>query len=329
MSIHTPLTDEEARDWLMLYNVGAFKQLTPARGSSSNTVYLVTTDQGRYVLRVAERRRFRDLVYEKDALVFLADAGLSFEIPRIQPNVINGYLTPVFHERYASLFCIVDGRALGRWEIEPGHCAQLGRALGEMHARGTGFKGYRRHPENVDHTLAQLRSITQAPDEELRFAEAAGRDLGGLRRDLAARVPHALLHGEPTPEHARFRRGQLRGLIDFERVARGPAVYDLGQALVTWGLGDDETLNSDRCQALLDGYQQQRALRPQEGRTLWAWACYAALVTAVEQLVRYELREHTEGQRFKDYRAAARRWNAVHTRGRRGFARDCGLSPGL
>ena len=93
MSVHTELDEAEVKDLLSLYDIGALLRLKPTRGFSANSNYLLDTDQGQYLLRVHEGRRFRDLVYEKEVLLFLAEVELSFQVPRLIPNIIKGNMT--------------------------------------------------------------------------------------------------------------------------------------------------------------------------------------------------------------------------------------------
>jgi len=329
MTVHTPLSNDEVADLLMMYDVGALERLETARGRSVNTNYVVSTAQGRFLLRVHEGKTFREMVYERELLHFLSQIDLGVQTPEVIPNVIHGHFTPIEEGKYASLFSYLDGRTLADWEVTADHCTQVGEFLARLHLRGRGFRGQRRHPYRPARIFAMLDHIRAPPAAARRFVTLARRERRALAPKLARRVQHSVIHGGLAPAETRFAHGKLRGVIDFETGARGPMVFDLGVALNAWGWTGEHSYAAERCQALLGAYQTERALGREERRQLFSWTRYAALRFAITRLVRCELSgaaERDGDERYRDYRHFERRLEALREMGRRDFDLVCALS---
>jgi len=324
MTVHTPMSREEIADLLMLYDVGALRALEEARGRSANTNYIVTTEQGRFLLRINEGKSFRDMVYEQSLLAHLADRDLEVELPAVIPNVIKGHFTPIDEGKYASLFTYLDGRPLASWEVSPEHCAQIGAFLARLHVRARDLKGRRRHPDRPARIFAMIDLLRASPPALADFVQLVRRERRVLGPDLARRVPHGVLHGALAPGKTRFSHGTLRGVIDFETGSRGPLLYDLGVALNAWCWTEERRYDPARCVALLESYQAARALRGAERRRLYPWTRFAALRFAVTRALRFELAAAGAREAYRDYRHFARRMEALGALGRRGFDELCG-----
>jgi len=326
MSVHTQLTREVIADWLRLYEVGELRQFAPVRGPSANTNFDVTTEQGRYILRVNEGTSFRDLIHEKDLLLYLADLDLGTRTPHIVANCIKGYFTPLDDDHYASLFGYLDGRALATWEVTADHCRQIGGFLGSLHRQGRSFEGHRRNPHRPAQVDATLAAIGRPAPAVQPFVERARRELRRLQRALAQRLPCSLLHGGLTPDNTRFVRGRLTGVFDFETGARGPQVYDLAVALNGW-CWSEQGLVDTRCQALLASYQAVQPLTDGELRLFADWVRFAALRCAVAWLVRYEMvpPERRVRDLYHDFRHHARHLADLVELDHREFRRICAI----
>lgn len=327
MTIHTELEQEEIADWLMLYDVGVLETFHEARGGSGNTNYIVQTDQGQFLLRVNEGKSFRDIVYEKDLLKFLAEQKLSVETPTVIPNVIKGHFTPFAENKYASLFGFMPGRALANWEVLPEHCQQIGCFLAELHHSGRAFKGHRRHPYRPGRIFAMLDSLAPCPESLASVILLLKGEQKALAKPLARRVSHSLIHGSLSPDNTRFRHGKLSGVIDFETGSRGPMLYDLAVTLNAWSVDGDGAYHDHLAQALLTGYQKGQPLRESDTKLLYYWARYAALRFTVTWIVHNELPvlRGQQPKRYRDYKHFAQRVTALKDIGQRGFLELCGL----
>jgi homoserine kinase type II len=85
----------------------------------------------------------------------------------------------------------------------------------------------------------------------------------------AARLPAAILHGDPHPGNVVVRDGRLRGVIDFDFVHESERVYDIGALLDEFArAGDDAPLELERIAPLVAAYEAHAPLTAEERATL-------------------------------------------------------------
>ena len=81
----------------------------------------------------------------------------------------------------------------------------------------------------------------------------------------AARVPHAIVHGDPHPGNVVVRDGAVRALIDFDFVHETERIYDVGTFVDEFArAGDDAPLTLERVGPLVAAYHAQAALTNDE-----------------------------------------------------------------
>jgi homoserine kinase type II len=81
----------------------------------------------------------------------------------------------------------------------------------------------------------------------------------------AARLPHAIVHGDPNPENVVVRDGAVRALIDFDFVHESERVYDVGALVDEFARADDDApLALDRIAALVAAYDAEAPLTADE-----------------------------------------------------------------
>lgn len=85
----------------------------------------------------------------------------------------------------------------------------------------------------------------------------------------AARLPHAIVHGDPNPENVVVRDGTVRALIDYDFVHESERVYDVGAFVDEFARdGDDAALSFERIGALVAAYDAEAALTADERELL-------------------------------------------------------------
>ena len=81
----------------------------------------------------------------------------------------------------------------------------------------------------------------------------------------AARLPNAIVHGDPNPGNVVVRDGTVRALIDFDFVHESERVYDVGALLDEFARdGDDAALSLERIGGLVAAYDAEAPLTADE-----------------------------------------------------------------
>jgi Ser/Thr protein kinase RdoA (MazF antagonist) len=157
-----------------------------------------------------------------------------------------------------ALFPRVGGRAPD--ELGPGELEQLGRLLGRIHNIGAKL-GLQHRPELSPDTYGRdalavvLERARLSPSVERRYRDAAERVIAEAGRLFSG--------AKLGPIHADFHRGNvLRGregfvVLDFDDMARGPAVQDIWLVLPA-----RPRECPDEVAAVVRGYEQFRAFDP-------------------------------------------------------------------
>jgi Ser/Thr protein kinase RdoA (MazF antagonist) len=177
--------------------------------SRTNENYLLTTRDGRYVLRSSHRSRsLASLAFEHRLLYYLAGRGF----PAIAPLPSREMKTCVaFDGGFWTLFRYADGEQLNR--THPSHLTEAARALAMYHRFARGFERsdeQRAGTLNIEHwfrttveTSLCLRPAAQPEIEEARTYLVENLDC--LGRDLAS-PDIATFPAGPTSRRVGFRR---------------------------------------------------------------------------------------------------------------------------
>src|SRR6266478_6034551 len=137
MAVYTelkkPLIDELADD----YNLGRITDVIPIPEGSVNSNYLIETAKGRLLLRIDEVKSEGEVKREIDLLAFLRKH--SFPCPHPLQDRMGRYWREC-EGKCASLYRYQEGRIVPPERLRPSQLETIGRALGELHVIGKGYK---------------------------------------------------------------------------------------------------------------------------------------------------------------------------------------------
>lgn len=283
--------------------------------------YWVQVAGRKYFLRITDRVRVRDMVFERMLLDHLSRAELP--VPRLLENVAKGTFTPwSTRGRFVSLFEHIDGRELGVFELRPSHTQQVGRFLGRMHLAARDFSREKSCEVELVVLKKQLERLERAVDAKRLARDVAadvrliGTELERLELRGFERLPRGVVHGDLGIERVKWRDGKLMGVIDFQTAASHRLTWDIATSLNAWCWeptveqhgGPAGRFDPARVRALLEGYESVRSLRTDEVDALADDLRFVALRRALHRLVEYELRPGAVERRgFRDYRHDLRR----------------------
>jgi homoserine kinase type II len=308
------LNREEIRTILSLYHLEGLEDFGVSEGSHDHW-YWVRVAGRRYALRLTARRRFRDLVFEKDLLAHLRKDGLP--VPRVIHNVASGAFTPwSVRGRYVSLFEDISGRALGIFELRTAHVRAIAEFLARMHLASSGFGETRTNEFSVER-LSELGDRFASALRARRFAARYAPDVELLVDELAQQRrrevdgPTGIVHGDLFVKSAKFTGNSLAGVFDFDLACKDRLNWDLAVTMNAWCWepsvkqmgGPAGRFSIRKLQAFLRAYGSVRALSAPEKKELILDLRLAAARFSLTRMAEFELNRAPKAKRpYRDYR---------------------------
>jgi len=264
VSVFTPVSEAQLRDWLRGFAVGDLLRLEPIEAGIENTNYFVDTTQGRYVLTLFERLGAPQLPFYIDLMAHLARHGIPCPAPI--SDLMDRSLS-MLNGKPAALVTRLPGRSVD----QPGaaQCAELGALLARMHLAARSYGAYMENPRGPRwwrEAAPRVRPFLTSEEQRLLDSEL---DFQATNRfpDL----PRAAVHADLFRDNALFDQDRLSGVIDFYFAGTDCLLYDVAVCANDWCLVDpkrDRRLDPGRLSAFLGAYLALRPVSPAE-RAAW------------------------------------------------------------
>ncbi len=290
MAVYTHLAPEQLQALVADYRLGRLTHSEGIREGVENTNYLLTTERGRYILTIYEKRVDpRDLPFFLGLLEHLSGKGVPCPVP------IHDRFGRVLREiagKPAAVTSFLEGRSPRR--ITAAHCRALGRTLAHLHLAGLDFPGRRENALAVPR-LAPLFAACAARADEVRpgLAEELAGELRLLGETWPEALPAGVIHADLFPDNLFFLGDAVSGVIDFYFACNDLLAYDLAICLNAWCFEPVSEFNITKARALLQGYRTVRPLSGQELASLPVLARGAAMRFLLTRL--YDWLHRVEG----------------------------------
>jgi len=274
MAVYTDVSDDELAAFLEPYAIGPLTSFKGIAEGVENTNYLVHTEAGRYILTLYEKRVAReDLPYFLGLMEHLSAKGISCPLPVRDGK---GQMLNELAGRPAALITFLDGVSVRRPGIE--HCAGLGQALAKFHLAGADFPMQRPNTLSLAGWTSLVNAIKAQADEVIPgLAAEIEKELSFLAAHWPASLPSGVIHADLFPDNVFFLGDRLSGLIDFYFACNDLLAYDIAVCLNAWCFETDASFNVTKARALLQAYETERRLTPEELKMLPLLARGAAL----------------------------------------------------
>jgi homoserine kinase type II len=169
--------------------------------------------------------------------------------------------------RPAVIITFLEGLSLRR--PTSNHCAEVGKALAQLHLAGADFPMTRPNALAIDGwRKLWAASRDRANEVELGLAAEVDADFADLERNWPKNLPAGIIHADLFPDNVFFLGEKLSGLIDFYFACNDLYAYDVATCLNAWCFEKDFSFNLTKGKALLAGYQAVRALSDPEKAAL-------------------------------------------------------------
>lgn len=257
MSVYTRVSRDELSTFLRGYSVGELVDFEGISAGIENTNYFVNTTAGSYVLTLFEQHPAEELPWFLDLMHHLSAKG----VPSADPiaDQAGNFLLHLCGKPAALV-----QRLRGKHVPTPNQaqCRAIGLVLAELHIAGQSFTATRsdgRSPSWAEHAGKQL--LPKLPAAEQRQLQTE------LQAQAACQwheLPSGVIHADLFHDNALFEGNHVSGVIDFYYACNGQWLYDLAVVVNDWCSQEDGDIDTVRCHAFLEGYQEQRTLSPAE-----------------------------------------------------------------
>jgi homoserine kinase type II len=290
MAVYTEVSNGELEAFVALYDIGEIASCKGIAEGVENSNFLLSTDRGRYILTLYEKRVARgDLPFFLGLMDHLAAKGIVCPTPIHQRS---GSALGELCGRPAAIISFLDGMWPRR--PTPRQCQLLGEAMARMHLAGADYSGWR--PNNL--SVAGWERLYEATAERAQevapgLADEISSELRSLRSSWPERLAAGVIHADLFPDNVFFLGDRLSGIIDFYFACNDFYAYDLAVCLNAWCFELDNSFNVTKARLMITAYDKVRPIPEAEMAALPLLARGSALRFLLTRL--YDWLNHPAG----------------------------------
>jgi homoserine kinase type II len=261
--------------------------------TSGNVSYIITTDLGKYFLRLSPDKgpRYRsisEIHSEIELLYYLRQNNFPVLLPikgkdgRIMISIKN-------HNGYIRKF-IGDN---ARDNPTPEEVEEFGQALGRFHVliRNFNTKNKREHIFDFERTKEFFKEdMKYIMNSNFKFKKKFASMINSVLESLnfPEYLPSGMIHEDLGKRHVLWRGNKISSIIDFDRAYYGKIILDFGQACRGWCFKDNwRVWSNENFRHLLRGYSKRRKLTEIEKGYLIDAIKFAIIERAISFSLRY------------------------------------------
>ncbi len=277
MAVFTPVTNQEAAQFLRDYDLGEFVSLRGITAGIENTNFFLNTTQGEYVLTLFEVLNHEQLNFYIELMHALASRQVKVPMPQTRKD---GARIGTLNGKPAA---IVD-RLAGGYESDPGvqHCRIAAQTQAQAHLAAADFALYQpnlRGLEWWEQTYPAIRPfLTDTQNELFQTSLQEQREVqsGEAWKSLPAGACHCDLFRDNVLFDGTYDEPRMGGIIDFYFAGHDTWLFDVAVAVNDWCIERTTgQLQPWLVQAWLTAYAQVRPFTENE-KLLWPAALRAA-----------------------------------------------------
>jgi len=267
MANYTVLTSQIIKRLLQKYDIGELFEFQIMDGGQANSSYIISTDQGKYVLSVCDEKSEKEIRLLTSTLVHLNSHG--FRTSRlIETREAAGFIDYEGKSVYIKEY--IEGQV--EKTLSPEMLFQVGRELAELHKVPVPSN----LPEIYSYGIERFTEVTSRNDDFSIWLKDKTRQ---LQRCLNDDLPRGFVHGDLFYDNILFNDGKLTAVLDFEEVCNYFLLFDLGMC-AAGSCSVEEKLSMDSTASLVEGYQSVRKLEKLEKELLQLHIIYGAVATS-------------------------------------------------
>ena len=292
MAVYTQISIDELNLFLSKYNIDKINEFSGIKGGTSNSNYLLTADNKKFILTIFEERT------NQDNLPFYFDLMNHLNAHDIKcPEVIKdkqGNFSNSIKQKHAVITSFLTGSSLEK--IKPIHCSNLGLTIAKMHNASEKLNIKRENELGFDKLgiiIEKLKTYKKhIGDEKLKFIED---EFLFLSREISKDLPSGIIHADLFPDNIFFEENNLTGIIDFYFSCNDFYAYEIAICLNAWCFEDSNNeFNPTKAKYLLESYNQERKFSNEEVEALPLLARASALRYLLTRLLDFYSHEDSD-----------------------------------
>ena len=292
MAVYTQISIDELNVFLSNYNIDNINEFSGIKGGTSNSNYLLTADNKKFILTIFEERT------NQENLPFYFDLMNHLNAHDIKcPEVIKdkqGNFSNSIKQKHAVITSFLTGSSLEK--IKPIHCSNLGLTIAKMHNASEKLNIKRENELGFDKLgiiIEKLKTYKKhIDDEKLKFIED---EFLFLSREISKDLPSGIIHADLFPDNIFFEENNLTGIIDFYFSCNDFYAYEIAICLNAWCFEDSNNeFNPTKAKYLLGSYNQERKFSNEEVEALPLLARASALRYLLTRLLDFYSHEDSD-----------------------------------
>ena len=292
MAVYTQISIDELNVFLSKYNIDNINEFSGIKGGTSNSNYLLTADNKKFILTIFEERT------NQENLPFYFDLMNHLNAHDVKcPEVIKdkqGNFSNSIKQKHAVITSFLTGSSLEK--IKPIHCSNLGLTIAKMHNASEKLNIKRENElgfNKLGIIIEKLKTYKKhIDDEKLKFIED---EFLFLSREISKDLPSGIIHADLFPDNIFFEENNLTGIIDFYFSCNDFYAYEIAICLNAWCFEDSNNeFNPTKAKYLLGSYNQERKFSNEEVDALPLLARASALRYLLTRLLDFYSHEDSE-----------------------------------
>ena len=292
MAVYTQISIDELNVFLSKYNIDNINEFSGIKGGTSNSNYLLTADNKKFILTIFEERT------NQENLPFYFDLMNHLNAHDIKcPEVIKdkqGNFSNSIKQKHAVITSFLTGSSLEK--IKPIHCSNLGLTIAKMHNASEKLNIKRVNELGFDKLgiiIEKLKTYKKyIDDEKLKFIED---EFLFLSKEINKDLPSGIIHADLFPDNIFFEENNLTGIIDFYFSCNDFYAYEIAICLNAWCFEDSNNeFNPTKAKYLLGSYNQERKFSNEEVEALPLLARASALRYLLTRLLDFYSHEDSD-----------------------------------
>lgn len=248
------------------WDIGRIQSVEIPETGTINTIRVLTTNQGRFVLRVYRHHILERIETEHRIVTWVAQRGIPAVVPL---ETRDGETFVEYDGQFVTMLSFAAGKQISRDQLHVRDVEVMGRFLGQVHRVLAAYPivdipavDIRIEPEETLAGIDRLEGIVRAIKEPQLTDEYALARLTSRRKWLQGRgkedisafshLPFQVVHGDFQETNVFFEMGEISALIDWDKIYVAPDVWEVARVLHLM-----LHFEPSQCVALLKSYREK------------------------------------------------------------------------